>query len=88
MLETVGFMEFNSIARGVAAADTVLKTAAVEVVFSRSGCPGKYYLLITGEVAAVQSAIDAGIHTPAAAGMLVDSVVIPAPHPDLLETLL
>ena len=47
MMETIGFLELNSIAKGVEAADIVLKTAAVNLVFSRSGCPGKYYLLFT-----------------------------------------
>ena len=53
MMETIGFLELNSIAKGVEVADIVLKTAAVDLVFSRSGCPGKYYLLFTGEVAAL-----------------------------------
>ena len=53
-----------------------------------TGIGGKSFVVLTGEVAAVQSAVDAGTHTPTAAGMLVESVVIPSPHPDLLETLL
>ena len=88
MMETIGFLELNSIAKGVEVADIVLKTAAVDLVFSRSGCPGKYYLLFTGEVAAVKASIDAGINTPAAEGMLVSSVVIPSPHPGLLDSLM
>ena len=45
MMETIGFLELNSIAKGVEVADIVLKTAAVSLIFSRAGCPGKYYLL-------------------------------------------
>ena len=41
MMETIGFLELNSIAKGVEAADIVLKTAAVSLIFARSGCPGK-----------------------------------------------
>ena len=59
-METIGFLELNSIAKGMEAADAVLKAAAVNLVFSRAGCPGKYYLLFTGEVAAVQASLDAG----------------------------
>ena len=44
MMETIGFLELNSIALGVQAADAVLKAASAELIFARSGCPGKYYL--------------------------------------------
>ena len=57
---TIGFLEFNSIAKGIEAADIILKTAAVDLIFSRASCPGKYYVLFTGEVAAVQASLDAG----------------------------
>ncbi|MBQ8390539.1 MAG: BMC domain-containing protein [Oscillibacter sp.] len=85
MLETVGFLEFNSIAKGIEAADIVLKTAAVELVFSRSGCPGKYYLLFTGEVAAVQASIDAGRQV--GGDHVVDWCVIPRVHPQVVRAI-
>ena len=85
---SIGFLEFNSIAKGIEAADIVLKTAEVSLIFSRSGCPGKYYLLFYGEVAAVNESVKAGISTPNAEGMIVSSVVIPSPHPELLDTLM
>lgn len=85
MLETVGFLEFNSIANGIEAADIVLKTAAVKSVFSRSGCPGKYYLLFTGEVAAVQASIDAG--RTVGGDHVVDWCVIPRVHPQVVKAI-
>ena len=45
-------------------------------------------LILTGEVAAVRAAVECGIHTPPAAGMLVSSVVIPSPHRELLNSLM
>ena len=45
-------------------------------------------VVLTGEVAAVTEAVQAGVHTPNAQGMLVSSVVIPSPHPELLDSLL
>ena len=48
-MQSIGFLELNSIAKGIEVADIVLKTAAVNLVFSRAGCPGKYYLLFTGQ---------------------------------------
>lgn len=84
-METIGFLEFNSIAKGVEAADIVLKTADVRLIFARPGCPGKYYLLFAGEVAAVQSSIDAGCTL--AGGAVVDQCVIPHVHPQVIEAI-
>ena len=81
-METIGFLEFNSIAKGIEAADAVLKAAAVSLIFSRAGCPGKYYLLFYGEVAAVKASIDAGI--TCAGQHVVDSCVIPRVHPQVI----
>lgn len=84
-METVGFMELNSIARGVEAADIVLKTAAVRMVFARSGCPGKYCLLFTGEVAAVQASLEAG--RIVGGDHVVDECVIPRVHPQVIRAI-
>lgn len=84
-METIGFLELNSIAKGVEVADTVLKAAAVNLIFARSGCPGKYYLLFTGEVAAVQSSIEAGQST--GGEHVVDYCVIPRVHPQVVRAI-
>ena len=84
-METIGFLELNSIAKGVEAADIVLKTAAVRLVFARPGCPGKYTLLFTGEVAAVQASLDAG---RAVGGSHVgDGCVSPRIHPQVIRAI-
>ena len=56
--------------------------------FQGTGIGRKSFVILTGEVAAVSEAVKAGIHTDAAEGMLISSVVIPSPHPDLLSSLL
>lgn len=85
MYETIGFLELNSIAKGVEAADIILKTAEVELIFAKAGCPGKYYILFTGEVAAVQASVDAGIQL--GGGYTVDSCVIPRVHPQVIQAI-
>ncbi len=84
-METIGFLEFNSIAKGIEAADIVLKTAQVNLIFSRSGCPGKYYLLFYGEVAAVKASLEAGAQL--AGDHVVDSCVIPRVHPQVIRAI-
>lgn len=85
MLETIGFLELNSIAKGVEAADMILKAADTRLLFAKAGCPGKYYILFTGEVAAVRSSLDAGMAV--AEDYVVDSCVIPRVHPQVIEAI-
>ena len=85
MTQSIGFLELNSIARGVEAADAILKAAETELLFSKAGCPGKYYILFTGEVAAVTASLDAGLEV--AGANAVDSCVIPRVHPQVIEAI-
>lgn len=85
MMETIGFLELNSIAKGVEVADYVLKTAAVDLLFAKAGCPGKYYILFTGDVAAVQASIEAGCTV--GGERVVDHCVIPHIHPQVIKAI-
>ncbi len=60
MSKSIGLIEFNSIAKGIEVADTMLKAADVELVIAKPICPGKYIVLVSGEVAAVKASIEAG----------------------------
>lgn len=84
-METVGFLELNSIAKGIEAADAMLKAAEVRLITARPSCPGKYHVLVTGEVAAVQSSVDAG--AAVGGGNVVDQVVIPRIHPQVIQAI-
>lgn len=75
----IGIVETSSIAKGFVIADTILKAADVEIVLNRTICPGKYLILIGGDVDAVQSSIDAGVQV--GAHTVVDHFVIPNVHP-------
>ncbi len=79
MLKAIGVLETNSIAQGILSADVMLKTAMVELLESRSICPGKYLTILYGEVSAVQNSIEAGCAH--AGAYLVDSSIIPNVHP-------
>jgi len=52
------------------------------------GLGGKSFLIMTGDVAAVQAAIDAARKSPLVSGMVSDCVCIPAPHQDLIASLM
>lgn len=59
MQKAIGMIEYKTVASGVKAADIMIKTAAVDIIEAQVVCPGKYIALITGELSAVKSAIEA-----------------------------
>jgi microcompartment protein CcmL/EutN len=79
----VGCVETTSIARGIEAADAMLKAAQVRLLAASPVCPGKYVIIVGGLVAAVEASVRAG--DVAAADTLTDSIVIPNVHPQVLE---
>ncbi|MCR6544902.1 BMC domain-containing protein [Dehalobacterium formicoaceticum] len=81
-MRTIGFVEFNSIAKGIESADAMLKTGQVEIIISRPICPGKYITMVWGDVAAVESAVKAGV----AKGDIhvIDDFVLPNVHPQVI----
>ena len=51
------------------------------------GLGGKSFILLTGEVAAAKASIDAAEAREETKGLMAASVVIPAPHPDMLKAI-
>lgn len=85
MLESVGLIETTSIGLGYAAQDAMLKAGDVRVLLARTICSGKYIVAVTGNVAEVTAAVDAGVaHLPDG---LIDHAVIPRVHPTVFKAL-
>ena len=78
MAIAMGMVEFSSIARGIYAADQMVKISEVEIVTAQTICPGKYIALVEGDVAAVQDSVHIG--EKFAGEYFVDSLVIPNVH--------
>ena len=57
----LGMIELKSIAVGYQIADTVAKTADVELIYARPICPGKFSILFRGGIAAVGASLERGI---------------------------
>lgn len=85
MTDAIGFLELNSIAKGIEATDFILKAAQVDLIFAKPVCPGKYSIMFSGEVAAVQSSMDAGVRI--GQNHVVDSTVIPRIHPQVIQAI-
>ena len=68
--EAIGVLEVSSIANGYNCEDAMLKAAEVELILARTICSGKFIIIIAGNIAAVNSSIEAGKAVSArAAGM-------------------
>lgn len=85
MKNAIGMVEFISMAKGIEACDAMLKVAPVEVIEAHPVCSGKYFVLVTGDVDAVQTSVregrDLGGH------FVVDSFIIPNVDPQIYPAL-
>ena len=86
VLEALGIVESFSVAALIEGADAAVKAANVVLIEIRLAMAlgGKAFVTMTGDVAAVQSAVDAAAQVVGQKGMLVNKVVIPHPRPELL----
>ena len=85
MQRAIGMVEFNSIARGIYAADQMVKISEVEIVTAASSCPGKYIAIVHGDVAAVEDSVRIGERM--AEEFFVDSIVIPNVDPGVFPAI-
>ncbi|KAB2909995.1 MAG: BMC domain-containing protein [Ignavibacteriales bacterium] len=87
LLQALGILESFSVASLIEAADAAVKAASVKLIEIRLAMAlgGKAFCTITGEVAAVQSAVDAGALVIQEKGLLTNKVVIAQPRPELLR---
>ncbi|MDL2307689.1 BMC domain-containing protein [Desulfovibrio sp. OttesenSCG-928-C06] len=77
----LGVIETFSVAAAINAADAAVKASGVQLLDVRTalGLGGKAYVLLGGDVAAVQAAVESGSARAAESGLLVGNVVIPRP---------
>lgn len=74
----VGLLEFDSIAAGIVAGDAMAKAAPVSALYAGTVHPGRYLVLVGGDTASVEIALEAG-----GTDTLVDSLFLPDVHPDV-----
>ncbi len=89
-LEALGVVESFSVASLIEGADAAAKAANVELIEIRLAMAlgGKAFVTLTGDVAAVQSAVEAAAQVIAQKGLLVNKVVIPRPRQELLTEMI
>ncbi len=58
MSKAIGMIEYKTVSSGVMAADAMVKTSEVDIIEAQTVCPGKYIVIITGDLSAVRAAVD------------------------------
>jgi microcompartment protein CcmL/EutN len=90
VLDALGIIESFSVASLIEGADAAVKSANVKLIEIRLAMAmgGKAFVSMTGSVAAVRSAVDAGAAVVASRGLLTNKVVIAQPRQELLTEML
>ncbi len=86
MKRAIGLLELKNITRGILAADAMLKAANVEILMAQAMCPGKYVVMVAGDVGAVQSAIKTGTAVSGSENV-VDEFVLSNLHDSIFPAL-
>lgn len=85
MNKAIGMVEYVTVSLGVQAADLMVKTSDVEIIEAQTVCPGKYIVIIKGDLSAVRAAVDSA--KTKYAEKLIDSFVLGNPHEDIFPAI-
>lgn len=83
-MKALGFIETKGFVAAVEAADSALKAANVSIVGRKLPGSALVAVIITGDVAAVKAAVEAGASSAAAVGEVAAVQVIARPHDGLM----
>lgn len=81
----LGMIEFKSIARGILSTDAMVKKSPVRLLTSNAICPGKYMIIIAGNVADVEESLNAGLEI--GRDLVINHLFIPNIHPDIIPSI-
>ncbi|MBR6771328.1 MAG: BMC domain-containing protein [Lachnospiraceae bacterium] len=78
MANAIGMVECTTVATGFKAVDEMAKAADIEVLEAEVTCPGKFIILVSGDLGAVHAAVD---YAAGAYGeKIMDTFVLGNPH--------
>lgn len=85
MQRSIALIELTSIARGYRVADELVKKAPVRLLDLGVVSPGKYLVVLEGDVALVEEAFLRGLEV--GADQVLDRLFLPQPHAEVLAAL-
>jgi len=83
-MKALGFIETRGFVAATEAADSALKAANVSLLGQKWPGSGYVAVIITGDVAAVKAAVEAGAGSAANVGEIISAQVIARPHEGLM----
>ena len=86
-MQALGLIETKGLVALIEAGDAALKSANVQLVGWNKVGSGFVTVMVTGDVAAVKAACDAGSSAASKVGEVISVQVIPRPHGDLSKVL-
>lgn len=88
--DALGILEAFSVTSLIEGADAAVKAANVQLIEVRLAMAlgGKAYCTMTGSVSDVTAAVEAGAKVIGEKGLLVNSVVIPSPRPEIFKEII
>lgn len=85
MEESIGVIEFRSIAMGIGAVDRIVKASDVRILDAKSICPGKYYIIFAGSVSAVSNSMNVVLEEGET--FIIDWGVVSNVYPEIFTSL-
>jgi microcompartment protein CcmL/EutN len=82
LVPAIGLLEFDSIAAGMVAGDAMVKASPVAALFAGTVHPGRYLVLVGGDTASVEVALDVG-----GTETVVDSLFLADVHPTVISAI-
>ncbi|MFV2038666.1 MAG: BMC domain-containing protein [Acidimicrobiales bacterium] len=78
----IGLLEFDSIVAGIIAGDAMAKSSPVSSLYAGTVHPGRYLVLVGGDTASVEIALES-----AAGDHVLDSMMLAAVHPAVVSAI-
>ena len=85
MAKAIGMVECTTVSTGFKAADDMAKAANVELLQAEATCPGKFVILIAGELSAVRASVDRA--AKAYEDKVIDTFVLGNPHESIFPAI-
>ncbi len=85
MSKAIGVVEYKTVSAGVVAADAMVKTSDISIIEAQTVCPGKYIVIITGQLSAVDAAVSVAKVTHGE--HLISSFVLGNPHESIFPAI-
>lgn len=85
MAKAIGMVEVTTVSAGFTATDEMAKAADVEILQAEVTCPGKFVILVTGELSAVRASVDRA--DSRFGDKVIDTFVLGNPHESIFPAI-